>query len=186
MSSRMTLAYSFCAVALPIVLAGCDDSSEPAVEKRRPLDRDLIEEYRLADGDLLGLQYYNDEEIVLERQLDSKPTKERQYTRLVSRSGRSREEVVIPRQTPGVCVRVGVGRRWFDISWQDGTSLRFVAAEGGGFRLEQPGHDGVEFAGNWYAVKGGSSTRLLVAQRSLDSSQSMKRTLAGRRADTNR
>jgi hypothetical protein len=93
---------------------------------------------------------------------------------------------VIPRQTPAVCVRVGAGRRWLDISWEDGTSLRFVAAEGG-YRLELPGPDGIEFAGTWYALKGGGpSARLLVAQRSLDSSQSVKRTLAGRRAEKGR
>jgi hypothetical protein len=112
--AKAILAASLVAAAL---LSGCGSGLVP-------LTQELRDQHGLTEKELSNLQYYVSHTITLRRELE---TGGRQITgnhKLVLRAGKTIEEVVVPEGTPGVAV--GVGPNSMEISFEEGTSIRFA------------------------------------------------------------
>ncbi|MCC6527770.1 MAG: DNA-directed RNA polymerase [Polyangiaceae bacterium] len=104
------------ALALGLGATGC--------AKLAPFTHELRTASSLTAEDIKNLQFYVSHEIHLRRELK---TDSRQITgnhKLVVTAGKTIEEVVVEEETPGVAVEVGP--RHIEISFEEGTSLRFA------------------------------------------------------------
>ncbi len=88
-----------------------------------PVTQELRHEHKLTSNDLQNLQFYNSHTITLRREL---ARGDRQVTgahKLLVIAGKTIEEVVIEKHTPGVVV--GVDEHTLRVSFEEGTALEF-------------------------------------------------------------
>ncbi len=190
MHVRWWSALIFC-LSLPLI-SGCGafDNlrwSLPILypKEKTAFTHDFRHFYQLGEAELRRLNYYVSDGVVLAR-LAGPEEMRIDHGRLMTR--RAVEEVVIKADTPGVVV--GVGENWLDISFEEGSALRFGSDpesralwEGKysllGVRWEE-GEGLVPFDGETYFIKEGSTAYLLVTRQFLYDVLKERRVLPGR------
>jgi hypothetical protein len=169
------------------VLTGCSWG-----ETKSKLDQNLISKYGLKDEDFKQLQYYLATDLVLTREVSREEKKERVKGELVERQGEVVQEVVINPGTPGVCLgteRLGDGSHRLEISFEEGTSLKFVRLSPEGAYTIEGKEQGdvldVNFAGDTYRVpkKQADAAYLVVSEKPLKNAETRRRTLGGRKLE---
>lgn len=156
---------------------------------RIPFTQSLRTRYNLADSELRGLQYYVSDTIVLHREVTSGLRKVSEG-KLVTRSGRNIDEVIVSHSTPGVAEEVG--ESWLAISFEEGTRIYFGLKESRGTGLQSkywlkysfqvPNRRMVSFDGIVYEAIGYSYlSHLLIDKESLAEIERRRRKLPGRR-----
>jgi len=93
-----------------------------------PFTHEMRVDHDLSDDEVTQLQFYTSHDIKLRREAKSKARRIDDGT-LKLRSGTKIEEVFIPANTPGVVVSVDPGA--IEVSFERGTSMRFVVGEEG-------------------------------------------------------
>jgi hypothetical protein len=125
----------FALLPLIALLAGCkkkdsavNADSAAVNDQRKTLTSQLITKYELKDEDFKQLQYYLAGDLVLRREVQKEEKKEKVKGKLVERFGKIEEEVLVKAGTPGVCLNTKEedGKRWLEISFEEGTSFKFV------------------------------------------------------------
>jgi len=109
------------ALAVAGILSGCATT-------RVPFTHEIRAQYKLTDDEVRNLQFYASDTIKLRRELSAT---DRQVTgghRLVLTSGKVIEEVVIPKETPGVAV--ALSRDTIAVSFDLGSQLEFALRTG--------------------------------------------------------
>jgi hypothetical protein len=109
------------ALAAASILTGCATT-------RVPFTHEIRAQYKLSDDEVKNLQFYSSSTIKLRRELSAT---DRQVTgghRLVLTSGKVIEEVVVPKETPGVVV--ALSRDTIAISFDVGSQLEFALRTG--------------------------------------------------------
>ena len=104
------------ALALPLA-AGC-------ASNRIPMTQELRSQHGLTKTEMLNLQYYNSQDIILRRKVETSGKQITQGHKLVVKSGVAVEEVVIEAGTPGVAVDVGTD--FIAVTFERGTVLTFA------------------------------------------------------------
>lgn len=126
MSPRLALTLAGAAL-----LAGCGPSFVPFTVE-------LQDQYRLTDADVKNLQFYNSDEIVLRREAGGDKSQVTGSHKLLVVQGKSIDEVVIPKHTPGVVAQIEPGV--LHVSFEPGGSFVFAAegasTQGGALQLE--------------------------------------------------
>jgi hypothetical protein len=155
--------------------------------------------YELGESELRSLQYYLSDRIVLER-VASEGKGKVDRGRLIVRSGTTIQQVVVESGTRGAVepsARIGPlekGGYAFEISFERGEPLRFVAARNGTYslaggnrgsslfgRYRSPRAD-VEFLGAKWNVVVGANSHLLIERDALGKLVRTRRVLRGVRA----
>jgi len=93
---------------------------------------ELRDQHSLTRDELKNLQYYTSSTITLRRELESGGKQITGNHRLVVVAGKTIEEVVIESKTPGIAV--AVSDHSITVSFEQGTSIEFVASGAGGTR----------------------------------------------------
>ena len=88
-----------------------------------PFTAELRDEHHLTGKDLENLQFYNSHPITLRRVIERDARQVTPGHKLLVIAGKQIEEVVIDEHTPGVVV--GATDQAIDVSFEEGTSLRF-------------------------------------------------------------
>lgn len=88
-----------------------------------PFTHELKDQHRLSDGDLKNLQYYVSSTVTLRRELGKAESSVTPGHKLRVFSGKTIEEVVIERETPGVAMKVEAGK--LAVSFEPGAALDF-------------------------------------------------------------
>lgn len=88
-----------------------------------PFTAELQTEHRLVSKDLQNLQFYTSHEIRMRRELSKDSSQVSGSHKLLVIAGKTIEEVVIEKHTPGVVV--GVGRGTLKVSFEEGSALEF-------------------------------------------------------------
>ncbi len=99
-----------------IVLAGCRTTLVPMTQNFRT-------QHNLTDDELQNLQYYVSHTVVLRRELQAGTKQVTPGHALRLTAGKTIEEVIIRKHTPGVAVAVGMD--FIDVSFEQGCALRF-------------------------------------------------------------
>ena len=120
---KTSLATTVLSAALGLGAMTAGTGCRPAMV---PLTQELREQNRLTDGELRNLQYYVSHTITLRREAESGGREVTGNHKLVVVAGKKIEEVVIEARTPGICVQVGAHA--LEVSFEQGTSLRFAPA----------------------------------------------------------
>ena len=181
------------------LLSGCVSRIQFTHSMRQGLRASTTEE--AAEVQPGSFQYYVSRRIVLERALSSR--KERiARGRIVLRKGRLLEQVIVRRGTPGIALDWGPD--WIDVSFADGTALRFAhnpktghdshgdpdlweqRSLDGVYRLQATRKTGVgsvvEFDGGQWTPSGTTmSAYLLIKRNSLTTHHRRRKILRGRR-----
>ena len=93
---------------------------------------ELRDQHSLTGAELKNLQYYTSSTITLRRELESGGKQITGNHRLVVVAGKTIEEVVIESKTPGIAL--AVSDHSITVSFEQGTSIEFVASGTGGSR----------------------------------------------------
>jgi hypothetical protein len=93
---------------------------------------ELRDQHSLTGAELKNLQYYTSSTITLRRELESGGKQITGNHKLVVVAGKTIEEVVIESKTPGIAL--AVGDHSITVSFEQGTSIEFVASGTGGTR----------------------------------------------------
>ena len=88
-----------------------------------PFTHELKDQHRLSDGDLKNLQYYVSSTVILRRELGKAESSVTPGHKLRVFSGKTIEEVVIEKETPGVAMKVEEGK--LAVSFEPGAALDF-------------------------------------------------------------
>lgn len=91
---------------------------------------ELRDQHSLTGAELKNLQYYTSSTITLRRELESGGKQITGNHKLVVVAGKTIEEVVIESKTPGIAL--AVGDHSITVSFEQGTSIEFVASGTGG------------------------------------------------------
>ena len=162
----------------------------------------LVRDYELSDDELRSMQYYISERLVLEKRV-VRGAGEIERGKLITRDGRTLQQVVIEFNTPGIVERaslVGPTRRGhsIEVSFDRGAPLEFAArttdryytlagASSGGLFAELFKDFGVKrsaralFSGSEWNVVAGMGAKLLIEQDALGELVESKRVLRGLR-----
>jgi hypothetical protein len=109
------------AAALGIALAGL---ASTGCASYVPFTAELQTEHHLVTKDLQNLQFYTSHEIRLRRELANDSRQITGSHKLLVIAGKTIEEVVIEKHTPGVIV--GTGRGTLKVSFEEGSALEFA------------------------------------------------------------
>ena len=151
-----------------------------------PFTQSLRNEHNLTPMEIKKLQFYVSDPIHLNQSLSSDQT-EVVRGKLVTKSGKFVEEIIVNKGTPGVAVKVEA--QLLRISFEEKTSMAFVqglAVDPDKFFLllekDLEGRDAVKFAGSWYVPRENAAlAHLLIAKGNLSDVVSKRRVLPGRR-----
>lgn len=88
-----------------------------------PFTAELQAEHRLVPKDLQNLQFYTSHEIRMRRELSKDSSQVSGSHKLLVIAGKTIEEILIEKHTPGVIV--GVGRGTLKVSFEEGSDLEF-------------------------------------------------------------
>jgi len=151
-----------------------------------PFTQSLRAEHNLTPLEIKKLQFYVSDPIYLNQSISSGQT-EVVRGKLMLKSGKFVEEVIVNRGTPGIAV--DVEEQLVRISFEEKTSLGFVNGlttdpDKYFLQLEKTdsGKDAVKFAGAWYEPKEKTPrAHLLIAKGDLSDVVNKRRILPGRR-----
>lgn len=124
MASLARLSTLVAAAALAVFSTGCRGFID--------FTHELRDQHSLTRDELKNLQYYTSNTITLRRELESGGKQITGNHKLLLVAGKTIEEVVIESKTPGIAV--AVSDHSITVSFEQGTSLEFVAAGSGGNR----------------------------------------------------
>lgn len=133
----------------------------------------------------MGLQYYTTHDITLRRSLES-GARTVVWSRVVREEGRTIDEVVVRKGTPGVVVRILDSAR-LQVSFEEGTDITFAGYTSGQKycltgRNRAGGDVDVDFQRLTYrAVKKSGLACLEIDEESLSELEKQRRVLRGRR-----
>jgi hypothetical protein len=96
---------------------------------------ELRDQHSLTRDELKNLQYYTSSTITLRRELESGGKQITGNHKLVVVAGKTIEEVVIESKTPGIAL--AVSDHSITVSFEQGTSIEFVASGSGGNRATE-------------------------------------------------
>ena len=166
---------------------GCHPRPEaiPTYDKI-PFTQSLRTEQNLTPLEIKKLQFYVSDPIVLHQSISSGQT-EVVRGKLMMKSGKFIEEVIVNQGTPGVAV--DVEDRLVRVSFEEKTSMGFVTGVGTDpdkyyllLEKDETGKDAVKFAGSWYALRENSvPAYLLITKGDLSDVVNKRRILPGRR-----
>lgn len=88
-----------------------------------PFTAELQSEHKLAPKELQNLQFYTSHEIRMRRELANDSSQVSGSHKLLVIAGKTIEEILIEKHTPGVIV--GVGRGTLKVSFEEGSALEF-------------------------------------------------------------
>ena len=128
MASLARLSTLVAAAALALVSTGCRGFID--------FTHELRDQHSLTRDELKNLQYYTSNTITLRRELESGGKQITGNHKLLLVAGKTIEEVVIEAKTPGIAL--AVSDHSITVSFEQGTSLEFVASGGGGSRPTEP------------------------------------------------
>ena len=131
-------------VAIAALLVGCANTTD-RVQDRLAWTDGNAQRYNLAPHELRDLQFWVSDDIHL-RRLTTAGQRDIEGGRLVERSAKSVDEIIIKRGTPGVAV--GSGHDWIAVSFEPGSYLYFTARRNG--MLLAPTHSGRSGPGDLY------------------------------------
>jgi hypothetical protein len=124
MPSFARLSALAAAAAIAVFATGCHGFID--------FTHELRDQHSLTRDELKNLQYYTSNTITLRRELESGGKQITGNHKLVIVAGKTIEEVVIESRTPGIAV--AVSDHSITVSFDQGTSLEFVASGTGGNR----------------------------------------------------
>jgi len=124
MPSLSRLSSLVAAAALAAFTAGCHSFID--------FTHELRDQHSLSRDELKNLQYYTSSPITLRRELESGGKQITGNHKLILVAGKTIEEVVIEAKTPGIAL--AVSDHSITVSFDQGTSLEFVASGSGGNR----------------------------------------------------
>lgn len=109
------------------IVSACANGAD-SVNTRLAWTDGAAERYRLAPQELRQLQFWVSDDIHL-RRLTTSGQRDVERGRLVERSAKAVDEIVVKRGTPGVAV--GSGHDWIAVSFEPGSYLYFTARRNG-------------------------------------------------------
>jgi hypothetical protein len=121
MPSLARLSTLVAAAAIALLSTGCRGFID--------FTHELRDQHSLTRDELKNLQYYTSSTITLRRELESGGKQITGNHKLLLVAGKTIEEVVIESKTPGIAV--AVSDHSITVSFDQGTSLEFVASGGG-------------------------------------------------------
>lgn len=166
---------------------GCKNRPEAvATYDKIPFTQSLRAEQNLTPLEIKKLQFYVSDPILLNQSISSGAT-EVVRGKLMMKSGKFIEEVVVNQGTPGIAVEVE--DQLVRISFEEKTSMAFVsgvATDPDKYYLllekDETGKDAVKFAGAWYAPRENAArAHLLITKGDLSDVVNKRRILPGRR-----
>ena len=128
MPSFARLSSLVAAAALAVFATGCHGFID--------FTHELRDQHSLSRDELKNLQYYTSGTITLRRELESGGKQITGSHKLLLVAGKTIEEVVIDAKTPGIAL--AVSDHSITVSFDQGTSLEFVASGSGGNRPTEP------------------------------------------------
>jgi hypothetical protein len=128
MPSFTRLSSLVAAAALAVFTAGCHGFID--------FTHELRDQHSLTRDELKNLQYYTSSTITLRRELESGGKQITGNHKLLLVAGKTIEEVVIDAKTPGIAL--AISDHSITVSFDQGTSLEFVASGSGGNRPTEP------------------------------------------------
>lgn len=152
-----------------------------------PMSIGLRNHYRLQDDEMLGLQYYLSDTIVLRRE-DRSGTREVDRGRLVEDAGQLVDEVVVEAGTPGIAKHLPGGA--IEVAFEEGDTLTFSPAYSSDLYHLTGDYDYwgderayvVEYRGGYYRAVGDSRhAHLLIDRQFRFEAADQSRYLPGRR-----
>lgn len=170
-----------------VSLLGCQNRPDIApTYDMIPFTQSLRAEHNLTPMEIKNLQFYVSDPIHLNQSISSGQT-EVVRGKLVLKSGKFVEEVIVNRGTPGIAV--DVEDQLVRVSFEEKTSMAFVkgvATDPDKYFLQlqkdDSGKDAVNFAGAWYAPRENTAlAHLLIAKGDLSDVVNKRRVLPGRR-----
>ena len=170
-----------------ISVLGCQNRQEvvPTYDMI-PFTQSLRAEHNLTPLEIKKLQFYVSDPIFLNQSISSGET-EVVRGKLVLKSGKFVEEVIVNRGTPGIAV--DVEDQLVRVSFEEKTSMGFVsgvAADPDKYFLQmeknEAGRSAVKFAGAWYVPRDNAAlAHLMIAKGDLSDVVNKRRILPGRR-----
>ena len=128
MPSFARLSSLVAAAAFAVLTSGCHGFID--------FTHELRDQHSLTRDELKNLQYYTSSTITLRRELESGGKQITGNHKLVVVAGKTIEEVVIDAKTPGIAL--AVNDHSITLSFEQGTSIEFVASGSGGNRATEP------------------------------------------------
>jgi hypothetical protein len=154
-------------------------------------NQELIDKYKISEREFPTLQYYLAADLTITREVSKEDEKKgRVAGKLVHfKGGQTIEEVVISRDTPGMCVSSSTDKKGTSLmvmSFEQGTKISFKRESNEDAYTVVRGWDGVtytvDFMGATYKATDVASPRaayLVVTERSLDKFEKNRRELKG-------
>ncbi len=127
MPSFARLSSFVAAAAIALFTSGCHGFID--------FTHELRDQHSLTRDELKNLQYYTSNTITLRRELESGGKQITGNHKLVVVAGKTIEEVVIESKTPGIAI--AVSDHSITVSFDQGTSIEFVASGSGGSRTTE-------------------------------------------------
>lgn len=153
-----------------------------------PINKSVIEQYNLGENELKSLQYWVSNDITLvrgEKKDEQKSIDE--SGKVVISSATTMDQVLIPKNTPGVCIKV-YGKEKIAVSFEtDDKYLVFGDVSGRGrFTLLaaewKDGRGTLDYGGQvYYAQPGAASTYLLIKLKKIKKYKKQARVVKGRK-----
>lgn len=96
----------------------------------KPFTQQVRDQYKLEDSEIKSIQVYPSYDIILTRGESSTEQKETQQGKLTIATGKSVDQVLIPKGTPGVVERVLEGNR-LEVSFEEGQNKTLIFGNNG-------------------------------------------------------
>ena len=142
----------------------------------------MREQYKLSTDELQNLQYYISSDLTLSREITS-GDREVAKGKLITRTGKLTDEVVVPSYTPGIATNVQPDSLF--VSFEAGSALKFSTDSMGVYQVssrDQSLSSTVIFDGKSYqALEGANTAYLLIDKDAISETINKRRVLTGRK-----
>lgn len=156
-----------------------------------PFTQSVRDQYKLSPAELQKIQFYTSDPIVLRKGTAAEREKTTEDGKLIIKSGKSIQQVIIKAKTPGAVDQV-VDVNSFKVAFEDGAEKSFVFSSSGDrngyYRIVPASREGgklkINYGGDsYYAVDGSEGAVLLFKMKSLKELKVVEKVAKGKKVN---